>query len=213
MATYNKKLKTLAVHLMLDSEVVNIADTVDNDMATRALNEFKKYDTMHYETESGGQKVTNAIPYHAVQYIEVTEADGSISREDPYGCDEGGGTKGDCDHTELGNLMYCGGAGYGESEFLIAFNGEVADGVSSDYTDAGTWMAIMDANCIKGVFNGNVITPTIEDRHAVFGDYVTISEECDADIDECGILVEQNTPIEHYAVYTNYDLDLSECRY
>lgn len=90
MATYTKKLKTLAVHLMLDSEVVNIADTASDDMATRALNEFKKYETMHYVTEDGGQKVTNAIPYHAVQYIEVTEADGSVERKDPYGCDEGG---------------------------------------------------------------------------------------------------------------------------
>lgn len=90
MATYTKKLKTLAVHLMLDSEVVNIADTASDDMATRALNEFKKYETMHYVTESEGVKTTNAIPYHAVQYIEVTEADGSIEREDPYGCDEGG---------------------------------------------------------------------------------------------------------------------------
>lgn len=93
MATYNKKLKTLAVHLMLDSEVVNIADTVDNDMATRALNEFKKYETMHGEEEiDGGQKITSAVPYHAVQYIEVTEADGSIEREDPYGCENGGVT-------------------------------------------------------------------------------------------------------------------------
>ena len=90
MATYTKKLKTLAVHLMLDSEVVNIADTASDDMATRALNEFKKYETMHYETESGGVKSTNAIPYHAVQYIEVTEADGSVDKADPYGCDEGG---------------------------------------------------------------------------------------------------------------------------
>ena len=90
MATYTKKLKTLAVHLMLDSEVVNIADTASDDMATRALNEFKKYETMHYETTEGSYKITNAIPYHAVQYIEVTEADGSIEREDPYGCDEGG---------------------------------------------------------------------------------------------------------------------------
>ena len=89
MATYTKKLKTLAVHLMLDSEVVTIADTASDDMATRALNEFKKYETMHYETEDGGQKVTNAIPYHAVQYIEVTETDGSIEREDPYGCEGG----------------------------------------------------------------------------------------------------------------------------
>lgn len=92
MATYTKKLKTLAVHLMLDSEVVNIADTASDDMATRALNEFKKYETMHYVTESGGNKVTNAIPYHAVQYIEVTEADGSVERKDPYGCEDGGVT-------------------------------------------------------------------------------------------------------------------------
>ena len=89
MATYTKKLKTLAVHLMLDSEVVNIADTASDDMATRALNEFKKYETMHYESESEGVKTTNAIPYHAVQYIEVTEADGSVDRADPYGCEGG----------------------------------------------------------------------------------------------------------------------------
>ena len=90
MATYTKKLKTLVVHLMLDSDdsdVVNIADTTSDDMATRALNEFKRYETMHYETESGGQKVTNAIPYHAVQYIEVAEAEADITKADPYGCD------------------------------------------------------------------------------------------------------------------------------
>ena len=89
MATYTKKLKTLAVHLMLDSEVVNIADTASDDMATRALNEFKRYETMHYVTTEGDVKVTNAIPYHAVQYIEVTEADGSIEKADPYGCEGG----------------------------------------------------------------------------------------------------------------------------
>lgn len=84
MATYTKKLKTLNVHLMLDSEVVTIADTTADDMATRALNEFKKYDTMHYVADGA----TNAIPYHAVQYIEVTEVDGSVTKSDPYGCDE-----------------------------------------------------------------------------------------------------------------------------
>ena len=89
MATYTKKLKTLAVHLMLDSEPITIADTADDDKATRALNEFKKYGSMHYETESGGQKVTNAIPYHAVQYIEVAEAEAVITKADPYGCEGG----------------------------------------------------------------------------------------------------------------------------
>lgn len=85
MATYNKKLKTLVVHQMLDGVTVNIADTADDNMATRALNEFKRYETMHYEDNNG----THAIPYHAVQYIEVTEEDASITKADPYGCEGG----------------------------------------------------------------------------------------------------------------------------
>lgn len=88
MATYTKKLKTLNIYLMLDGETVTIADTADDDKATRALNEFKKYDTMHYVAD-GKQ---NAIPYHAVQYIEVTETDGTVTRKDPYGCEEGSDT-------------------------------------------------------------------------------------------------------------------------
>lgn len=92
MATYTKKLKTITVHQMLDGATVEIADTASDDKATRALNEFKKYETMHYETEEGGVKVTNAIPYHAVQCIEVTEAEASITKADPYGCDGGGDT-------------------------------------------------------------------------------------------------------------------------
>ena len=91
MATYKKKLKTIIVHQMLDGATVTIEDTASDDKATRALNEFKAYETMHYETEVNGNKITNAIPYHAVQYIEVTEAEADITKADPYGCDEGGG--------------------------------------------------------------------------------------------------------------------------
>lgn len=81
MAT--KKLKTLEVHLMLDSEVVSIADTATDNKATRALNEFKAYDTMHYVDGD----VTKSIPYHAVQYIKVTEADAEVAdKADPYNC-------------------------------------------------------------------------------------------------------------------------------
>lgn len=87
MATYTKKLKTLTVHLMLDGSTVTIADTASDDMGTRALNEFKNYQTMHYETMENSTKVTNAIPYHAVQYIEVTSEDGTIERADAY-CEE-----------------------------------------------------------------------------------------------------------------------------
>ena len=81
MAT--KKLKTLEVHLMLNSEVVSIADTATDNKATRALNEFKAYDTMRYDNSG----VTISIPYHAVQYIKVTEADAEVAdKADPYGC-------------------------------------------------------------------------------------------------------------------------------
>lgn len=93
MATYTKKLKTLNVRLMLDGQTVTIEDTAEDDMATRALNEFTNYETMHYETEGGGMKITNAIPYHAVQYIEVTETEATINKPDPYGCGDGGGTE------------------------------------------------------------------------------------------------------------------------
>lgn len=81
MAT--KKLKTLEVHLMLDSEVVNIADTATDNKATRALNEFKAYKTMQYVDGNA----TKSIPYHAVQYIKVTEAEAEVAdKADPYGC-------------------------------------------------------------------------------------------------------------------------------
>ena len=89
MATYNKKLKTLEIHLMLDgANPITIVDTADDDKATRALNEFKKYGTMHYEAEESGIPTIHGIPYHAVQYIKVTESDASVSKADPYGCEE-----------------------------------------------------------------------------------------------------------------------------
>lgn len=92
MATYNKKLKTLEIHLMLDGEPITIIDTADDDKATRALNELKKYGTMHYKEDQGGVKFTRAIPYEAVQYIKVTETDASVNKADPYGCENGGVT-------------------------------------------------------------------------------------------------------------------------
>lgn len=93
MATYNKKLKTLEIHLMLDgANPITIVDTADDNKATRALNEFKNYETMHYKEDQGGEKITRAIPYESVQYIKVTEADASVTKADPYGCESGGNT-------------------------------------------------------------------------------------------------------------------------
>lgn len=85
MATYTKKLKTLEIHQAFTGETATpITDTAADDVATRMLNEFKNYGTMHVAT--GGMEVS--VPYHAVQYIKVTETDGSIEKADPYGCDE-----------------------------------------------------------------------------------------------------------------------------
>lgn len=81
MATYNKKLKTIEIHLLLDGEVITIADTAEDFKAERALSEFRKYETMHTGSEQ-------LVPYHAVQYIRVTEADGTITKKDPYFCEE-----------------------------------------------------------------------------------------------------------------------------
>lgn len=84
MAIYNKKLKTIEVHMMLDGSPVTIADTVDDDKATRALNEFKNYETASMELGGG----IGFLPYHAVQYVKVTETDAEITKADPYYCEE-----------------------------------------------------------------------------------------------------------------------------
>lgn len=81
--TYPKKLKTIEVHLMLDGTVQTLSDTVNDDSATRALNEFKNYGTAHIVSEG----TISAVPYHAVQYIKVTETDGTVTKADAYGCE------------------------------------------------------------------------------------------------------------------------------
>ena len=83
MATYNKKLKIIEVHFMLDSTPITVADTADNDIATRALNEFKNYGTAHIVANGA----TQAVPFHTVQYVKVTETDGEITKADAYGCE------------------------------------------------------------------------------------------------------------------------------
>lgn len=89
MATYNKKLKTLGVHLMLNGQLISVADTATDDAATRALNEFKAYGTMHVKESAGhGEEYIEAYPYSTIQYIVVTEEETEISKADPYGCEE-----------------------------------------------------------------------------------------------------------------------------
>lgn len=81
MATYSKKLKTIEIHLLLDGEVISVADTAETNAASMALAEFRRGEPMHVDSN-------RLIPYHAVQYIKVTEADGTVTKADPYFCEE-----------------------------------------------------------------------------------------------------------------------------
>lgn len=81
MAT--KKLKTLEIHLMLDSETITVADTVSDAKASMVLGQFKGYKDLEWKDGD----CTKAVPYHAVQYIKVSESEGEYEQADPYGCE------------------------------------------------------------------------------------------------------------------------------
>lgn len=83
MATYTKKLKTIEVHQMLDGATVTIADTADDAKASMALAQFEKYEDMVWKDGEN----TIVVPYHAVQYIKVTETEAEVEKADAYGCE------------------------------------------------------------------------------------------------------------------------------
>ena len=80
-----KKLKTITIHNLQSSLELTVADTVDDNKATRMLNEFEAYGTMHLVDVSNPTHIT-AIPFGAVTYIAVTETDATQEKSDPYGC-------------------------------------------------------------------------------------------------------------------------------
>lgn len=82
MAT--KKLKSLEVHLMLDGEPIIIDDTATDPQASMALAQFEQYKDI--VAMIGG--VEGVAPYHAVQYIKVSESEGEYEKADPYYCEE-----------------------------------------------------------------------------------------------------------------------------
>lgn len=80
--TYKKKLKSITVYQMPDGAAVpiTITDTTDDDKATRILNEYKNYGTA--ELLVGDSMMF--VPYHAVQYIKITEELADVTKADPY---------------------------------------------------------------------------------------------------------------------------------
>lgn len=87
MATnYTKTLKTIEIMVKGSSETGVVSDTASDAYATTALGQFLKGETMTFP--DGG---IVEIPFHAVDFIAVTDGDtAEYTKEDPY-CGAGGG--------------------------------------------------------------------------------------------------------------------------
>ena len=82
--TYTKGLKTANIKV-LDGDNLNVADTVENPSASRAIGQFLNRETIIADL---GTQIAE-IPFHAVEYIVVTESKSdSITRADAY-CEGG----------------------------------------------------------------------------------------------------------------------------
>ena len=84
--TYTKPLKSIVI-TTIGGATVSASDTVTEPIATNALAEFERFETMHIKTGDG--EVT-LVPFHAVDNIVVTvDTSDEITRNDPY-CEEEG---------------------------------------------------------------------------------------------------------------------------
>lgn len=80
--TFNKGLKSIVVKT-IGGTTINASDTASAPIASDALRDFEGFGIMHIKGEN---KVT-LVPFHAVDTIEVTDAQSEVTRPDPYGCD------------------------------------------------------------------------------------------------------------------------------
>ena len=82
--TYKKMLKAINVYNIDGGDLYDVADTEDNPIASKALGQFLKGETMVIIDRTANVE----IPFHAVDYIEVTEVESEpIEVENPYGCE------------------------------------------------------------------------------------------------------------------------------
>lgn len=81
--TYTKVLKTIVVKTV-GGTTINAADTATDPIASDALSQFEAFKTMNIRTANG----VTLVPFHAVDNIAVTTSTSSVTRPDPYGCDE-----------------------------------------------------------------------------------------------------------------------------
>lgn len=83
MATYTKPLKSIVIKT-LGGTTINAADTATDSIASDALSEFARFETMHIRTEDG----ETLVPFHAVDSITVKASSAEVTKADPYGCEE-----------------------------------------------------------------------------------------------------------------------------
>lgn len=88
MATYPKKLKTVEIHQMLDSQSVTVSDQAGDMWASMVVSQFEQGRDLEWVTTEQGNKTTECVPYHAVQYLVVSEEGAEYTKADPYYCEE-----------------------------------------------------------------------------------------------------------------------------
>lgn len=82
--TYKKALKSLSVKVHGVDDAYVVADTVDETVASYALAEFERMNTMHLALSNK----TVLVPFHAVEAVEVTVTESANQTRDAYGCDD-----------------------------------------------------------------------------------------------------------------------------
>lgn len=77
--SYSQRLQTITAHTKQTE--ASVADTKTSAEATYAVAELDEKHTI---------KVSNVlIPFHAVDYAEITTSFEEVDKADPYGCDSG----------------------------------------------------------------------------------------------------------------------------
>lgn len=78
MASYVKSLKAIEVHTRI-GDTFTATDVNGNPIASRALDEFRHGKEMHIFADP-----KDFIPFHAVDYLVLTNTVGEIERADAY---------------------------------------------------------------------------------------------------------------------------------
>lgn len=78
--TFNKPLRSIVIKT-IGGATINAADTATDPIASDAVSEFEKFNTMHVRGANG---LVTLIPFHAVDNIAVTVSTSEVSKDDPY---------------------------------------------------------------------------------------------------------------------------------